>query len=90
MQLGQAKDRRCQHNFLGTQPPAVGKALGKEDEEDKVAIWEFAGRRMQRLQYNPGKAYMASLVLRNSPTAPMGEGAEEAVQLGRFFPLGLI
>ena len=65
-------------------------ALGEEDEEGRAAIWEFAEKRMQRLQYTPGEAYKASLALHNSPTVPMGAEAEEAVQLGRFFPLGLI
>ena len=44
---------------------------------------------MQRLQYHPGEAYKASLALHNGPTVPIGAVAEEAVQLGRFFLLGL-
>ena len=62
----------------------------KEDEEGKAAIWEFAEKRMQWLQYNPGEAYKASLALHNIPIAPMGAGAEEAVQLRHFFQLGSI
>ena len=64
--------------------------LREEDEEDRAAIWEFVEKRMQRLQYNPGEAYKTSLTLHNGPTVPMGTEAEEAVPLGRFFPLGLI
>ena len=45
---------------------------------------------MQRLQCPPGEAYKASLAQHNGPTVPMGAEAEEAFQLGRFFPLGLI
>ena len=53
--------------------------LGEEDEEDRAAIWEFAEKRMQQLQYTPGEAYKASLALHNGPTVQMGAGAEEAV-----------
>ena len=66
-------------------------ALGEEDEESEAAIWGILRKTRSTTATVPSrKAYKASLARRCGPTVPLGAEAEEAVQLSRFFPLGLI
>ena len=66
-------------------------AQSKEDEEGDAAIW---GRSMEARSVTatvrPRVAYKAGLARRCGPAVPLGAEAEEAVQPGRFLPLGPI
>ena len=66
-------------------------ALGEEDKEDKAVIWGIYGSKKHNGYSVPlGEAFKASLTRHCGPTVPLGAETEEAVQLGLFFPLGLI
>ena len=53
-------------------------------------LGNFAETRSTTATVPPGEAYKASLVRHCGPTVPLGMEAKEAVQLNRFFLLGLI
>ena len=66
-------------------------AAARNKEEGDSALWgRSVGTRSVTATVLPLVAYKASLVRRCGPAVPLGAEAEEAVQSGRFLPLGPI